>query len=169
MSERLETGHCFCGTIVAEMRGEPFWICFDHDDDCRRATGAAIVVWIGYRPLNFQFTSGEPKVFSRTPGVKRTFCSDCGTSISYQDAGTPDELYVSLGFLDRPEYFRPQAHAYWRMRLPWMEFADNLPKIDAYSREREPDLGYPTDRQKTLAPRSAVGAAAARRSERYVA
>lgn len=39
--DRVETGGCFCGAITAEMRGEPFWICFDHDDDCRRAIGGA--------------------------------------------------------------------------------------------------------------------------------
>ena len=42
MHDRLEHGVCFCGAITAELRGEPFWICFDHDDDCRRATGGAV-------------------------------------------------------------------------------------------------------------------------------
>src|SRR3954462_310846 len=39
MENRIETGSCFCGAIAAEMHGEPFWICYDHDDDCRRAIG----------------------------------------------------------------------------------------------------------------------------------
>ena len=34
---RRETGACFCGGIAAAMDGEPFWICYDRDDDCRRA------------------------------------------------------------------------------------------------------------------------------------
>ena len=29
MSERVETGACFCGAIAAEMHGEPFWIAVD--------------------------------------------------------------------------------------------------------------------------------------------
>ncbi|RWP39208.1 MAG: GFA family protein, partial [Mesorhizobium sp.] len=24
---RIETGSCFCGSISAEMHGDPFWIC----------------------------------------------------------------------------------------------------------------------------------------------
>ncbi|HIP78329.1 MAG TPA: GFA family protein [Kiloniellaceae bacterium] len=149
MFERLERGHCFCGAIAAEFRGEPFWICFDHDDDCRRATGAAVVVWVGYRPEQVRFLKGEPKKYSRTEGVVRTFCPDCGTSIAYEDIGIKKECYFSLGFFDRPEAFQPMAHAYWRMKLPWIEFADRLERIDGYSRTRDALLGYPSSRKKT--------------------
>ncbi len=128
------------------MRGEPFWICFDHDDDCRRAIGSPLAIWVGYRPDQFRLTRGTPKSFSKTSGVVRTFCPECGTSISYSDRGLADELYLTIGFFDRPERFAPQAHAYWRMRLPWLDFADRLPRVDGYSRDRDPDFGDPADR-----------------------
>lgn len=147
MNRRFETGACFCGAITARAHGEPFWVCYDHDDDCRRAIGSPLTIWIGYRPDQFELVSGTPKSFSKTRGVVRTFCPDCGTSISYADDGTKDELYLNIGFMDHPERFEPQAHAYWRMRLPWMAFADDLPRVDAYSRKRDPKLGYPKDRK----------------------
>ena len=106
MTERVETGACFCGAIAAELRGDPFWICYDHDDDCRRAVGGPLNVWVGYRPDEFRLTRGAPKSFSKTKGVVRTFCPDCGTSIAYRDEGLDNELYVSIGFLDHPERFR---------------------------------------------------------------
>ncbi|HEX6011661.1 MAG TPA: GFA family protein, partial [Geminicoccaceae bacterium] len=106
MESRLETGSCFCGAVAAEMHGEPFWICYDHDDDCRRAVGSPINLWVGYRKDQFRLTRGKPKGFSKTKGVVRTFCPECGTSISYLDEGLGDELYVTIGFLDRPEGFR---------------------------------------------------------------
>lgn len=146
MVERYETGRCFCGEITAGMHGEPFWICFDHDSDCRRATGGAVIVWIGYRPDQFKILTGEPRRFSRTKGVVRTFCESCGTTIGYVDEGIPDEHYVSIGFVDQPEKFRPMAHAYWREKLPWLNFEDSLKRIDTYSRERDAALGYPADR-----------------------
>ena len=147
MSTRIETGACFCGEIAGEARGEPFWICYDHDDDCRRAIGSPLAIWVGYRPNQFQLICGIPKSFSKTKGVVRTFCPECGTSIGYMDEGTKDELYLNVGFMDYPERFRPQAHAYWRMKLPWIKLADDLPRIDAYSRERNPEFGYPKDRK----------------------
>ena len=84
---------------------------------------------------------------SETVGVVRTFCPQCGTTIGYTDQGAKDELYLNIGFMDNPERFPPQAHAYWRLKLPWIEFSDELPHIDAYSRERNSDLGYPKDRK----------------------
>ena len=148
MGTRVESGACFCGGITAEAHGEPFWICYDHDDDCRRAIGGPLTIWIGYRPNQFRLTHGNPKSYSKTKGVVRTFCPECGTSISYMDEGTSDELYLSIGFMDNPERFRPQAHAYWQMKLPWIKFADDLPRADAYSRERDRELGYPKDRKR---------------------
>src|SRR4051794_14233198 len=58
MSTRLETGTCFCGAVAAEMRGDPFWICYDHDDGCRRAIGSPLTIWIGYHPSEFRLTRG---------------------------------------------------------------------------------------------------------------
>lgn len=146
MSGRIETGACFCGAIAAELQGEPFWVCYDHDDDCRKAIGSPLTIWAGYRPDQFRLTRGTPKFFSKTKGVVRTFCSDCGTSISYLDDGLRNELYVTIGFLDNPERFEPQAHAYWRMRLPWLDCADDLPRLEGYSRARDSAFGDPKDR-----------------------
>ena len=78
--------------------------------------------------------------------MTRTFCGTCGTSIGYADAGLPDELYLTIGFLDDPERFVPEAHAYWAERLPWVEFADGLPRRDGYSRPRDPAVGTPAER-----------------------
>jgi len=146
MGIRRETCACFCGEIVAEVEGNPFWICYDHDDDCRRAIGGPLTIWVGYRPAQFQLKRGQPKTFSKTPGVTRSFCADCGTSIGYSDAGIADELYLTIGFFDHPERFPPEAQTYWRLKLPWIEFADDLPRIDEYSRLRNPELGNPRDR-----------------------
>jgi hypothetical protein len=147
MDGQVETGSCFCGAITAELHGEPFWICYDHDDDCRRAVGSPLNVWVGYRTHQIRLTRGKPRACSKTSGIVRTFCPDCGTSIGYRDDGLGDELYLTIGFLDHPERFRPQTHAYWRMRLPWIELPDDLPRIDGYSRRRDPVLGNPADRK----------------------
>ncbi len=146
-SARIETGACFCGDIVAEMHGEPFWVCTDHDDDCRRAIGGPMMLWVGYRPDEIRFTRGEPASFSKTRGVTRTFCGRCGTSIGYADAGLAGEHYLTIGFFDHPGRFAPQAHAYWRERLPWVEFADALPRGNGYTRARDGTIGTPAVRR----------------------
>ena len=128
------------------MRGEPLWIGYDHDGDCRKAFGSPFVVWVGYRREQVRLLKGHPRSFSKTRGVVRTFCSDCGASITYRDEGLADELYVALGFLDHPDNFRPQAHAYWDEKISWIEFADALPRAQGHSRQRDPAFGNPKDR-----------------------
>ena len=71
---RTEHGHCFCGAIAATCTGDPFWICFDHDDDCRRAIGGPMTIWIGYTHDQVTFSRGQPQTFSKTRGVVRQFC-----------------------------------------------------------------------------------------------
>jgi len=144
--ERLETAACFCGAVTAEMHGEPFWIAYDHDDDCRKALGSPLTIWVGYRPDQVVLTGETPKPFSKTPGVVRTFCPECGTSVSYWDDGLDEELYLAIGFLNNPERFPPQAHAFWSMKLPFVEFGDELPRMDGYSRNRDPGAGNPNER-----------------------
>jgi hypothetical protein len=146
ITQRIETAACFCGDIRAEMKGEPFWINYDHDDDCRRAIGGPLTIWVGYRPSQFNIIKGEAKIFSKTPGVFRSFCDRCGSSIGYFDEGIAGEYYFTIGFFDHPERFKPNAHGYWKLRLPWMEFADQLPRIDEYTRNRDPKLGNPNTR-----------------------
>ncbi len=146
MTERIETAGCFCGAIRAECRGEPFWIHYDHDDDCRRAIGGPLTVWIGYRPEQFNIVQGKVKTYSKTPGVIRSFCGRCGSSIGYTDDGIPDEQYLTIGFFDHPERFKPAVHGYWKSKLPWIEFADDLPRVDEYARRRDPKLGNPNTR-----------------------
>ncbi len=143
---RIETGRCFCGAIQAEMTGEPFWVCYDHDDDCRRAIGGPLMIWVGYRPEEVRFIKGSPQSFSKTKGVVRTFCRNCGTSIGYRDLGLPDEIYICIGFMDVPARFPPAAHAYWTERLPFVQMDDGLPRVDGYTRARDPALGNPRDR-----------------------
>lgn len=147
MVVRLERGSCFCGGIVAELEGEPFWINYDHDDDCRKAIGSPLTVWIGYPQNKVTFTNGVPRTFSKTPGISRGFCPNCGSSISYVDTGLREEIWISVGFMDHPERFEPVAHGYWRMKLPWVNFADALPRFETYTRERDVTIGYPVERQ----------------------
>jgi hypothetical protein len=103
---------------------------------------------------------GLSKMAQACPGITRrqlqqmaiwhfredSFCARCGSSIGYYDEGIPDEYYITIGFFDHPERFQPHAHGYWKLRLPWIEFADKLPRFDEYTRKRDPKLGNPNRR-----------------------
>jgi hypothetical protein len=59
-----------------------------------------LVVWVGYRPEQFRVVQGNPRLFSKNRGVVRTFCSDCGTSISYFDEALPSSVAEVDAILD---------------------------------------------------------------------
>jgi hypothetical protein len=93
MSTRLETGACFCGAVVAEMHGDPFWICYDHDDDCRRAIGSPLTIWVGYRPSEFRVVRGVLRSFSKSP-----FEKEASTIKELKDPRMANDIEVSSGF-----------------------------------------------------------------------
>jgi hypothetical protein len=129
-------GSCFCGHNRFRFRGRPFWITYDHDDDCRKAIGAPLVVWIGYPVNDVEILAGVPAIYRSSPGVRRHFCDRCGTSIAYEDDGLPGEIYYTIGVFDEPGAFEPEAHAFYPERLPWLKMEDGLPNYPGHTRPR---------------------------------
>jgi hypothetical protein len=63
------------------------------------------------------------------------------------DEGIKDETYLTIGFFDNPERFKPTAHGYWREKLSWVELSDNLSRFNEYTRIRDAELGNPNTRK----------------------
>jgi hypothetical protein len=69
---------------------------------CRRATGAPFVTWFGVRAGDFQIIKGNPLLFNTNDHVTRSFCSCCGTHLSFECAKASDVIYVTSCSLDDP-------------------------------------------------------------------
>ena len=90
------TGGCQCGAVRyrADRLGRPS-IC--HCRMCQKAFGAFYGPLVHAHALTW--TRGEPKWFRSSNKVRRGFCADCGTPLTF-DYGGPIE--VSIGSLDDP-------------------------------------------------------------------
>lgn len=66
--------------------------------------------------------------FASSPGVVRSFCSTCGTSLSYRNERWPDDIHLMVGIFDHSEALPPQFHIFFDERLPWTTTSDDLPK-----------------------------------------
>ncbi len=70
---------------------------------------------------HFQFEKGTPTRYRTDTGAWRTFCPDCGTSLTYERDTRPDEIDITTGSLDRPEDFPPNRDVFPEEKLPWVE------------------------------------------------
>ena len=120
-------GGCLCGTVRYRIAGKPVLTEFCHCESCRRASGAPIMAWAGFRRSDFALVTGEPSRFLSSEGVGRSFCGQCGTTLTYDNARFPDDIYIAIGSLDAPESMPPERHIHVGERLSWLELADSLP------------------------------------------
>jgi len=120
------TGGCFCGAIRYETEGTPFHATNCHCSICRRTTGAPFVTWFSVHPGDFRIIKGEPMRFSSTEQGVRSFCSRCGTQLTFQHAELGDEIDVTTCSLDHPEFVPPRDNTRTSSRLVWIA-PDGLP------------------------------------------
>jgi hypothetical protein len=115
-------GGCFCGATRFAVSGEPGVVAHCHCLHCRRISGAAFVTWATFPLAAFAWQRGTPAAFASRPGVQRTFCTSCGTPLTFEG-------------LDEPESVRPQSHVFASRLLSWAETGDRLPRFALSRRE----------------------------------
>lgn len=122
------SGRCFCGAVHWHSDGPVLWAGHCHCDSCRRATSAPFTSFFGV-PRNSLTWRGTLARHPTSEGrVTRQFCPACGTQMTYQYEGWPDETHLYAATLNDPAAFEPQAHYHFAERLPWVQISDDLVK-----------------------------------------
>ena len=137
----MTTGHCLCRAIVFAYDAAPRWTLNCHCETCRRATSSAMTTWICVPREAFRFTRGVPTYYASSPGVRRGFCAECGSPLTYENEQVPDEVHLLAGALDEPNEAQPTAHVFSEEQLAWFETADQLPRY-AKTRRQGPALRH---------------------------
>jgi len=121
-------GQCLCGTIQFQITKTPKWICHCHCQSCRRNTGSVVATFVGVNDQDIEFTTDKRSFYESSPGVRRGFCSNCGTPVTFEADRYPNEVHIYISTLNEPEYFKPQAHVHYAERISWFDVKDDLPR-----------------------------------------
>ena len=120
------TGGCLCGAVRYEATGQPFHETNCHCSMCRRAAGAPFVTWFSVPRSELRFVAGAPTRFRSSEKGTRSFCSRCGTQLTFEHADFADEIDVTTCSLDDPEALPPKDHTRASSRLSWVRLGDGL-------------------------------------------
>ncbi len=119
------TGGCQCGAIRFRIDGPLGRASICHCRMCQKATGGFFGPYVSVMAKDFSWTRGKPKRFASSNRVRRGFCGDCGTTLTFEYSEAVTEL--AIGAFDDPAVIRPVIQMAVEARLPWFEDLVRLP------------------------------------------
>ena len=136
MSAQTLEGGCFCGAVRYRITAAPLTTSICHCRSCRRAAGAQSVAWLVVARSAFSL-SDSARTFRSSPGVERTFCPTCGTSLTYSHDSSRATIDVTTASLDEPERAAPAREIWLEDRLGWEPLDSTLPHFAQSARRTE--------------------------------
>jgi len=119
------SGGCQCGAIrfKVESLGRAS-IC--HCRMCQKATGNFVGPFVTVRNEHLAWTRGALKHFQSSNKVRRGFCANCGTPLTYEI--DPDTTELSIGAFDDPACAPPVYQLQVRTKVPYFDGLPSLPE-----------------------------------------
>jgi len=112
-------GGCLCGSVRYQATGDALARTLCHCRSCRLASGAPSLAWAVFPRDAFRFVSGTPREFASSPGVTRSFCGTCGTSLAWQHAARPESIDITTATLDAPDALAPTKEIWVEHKIEW--------------------------------------------------
>ena len=79
---------CRCGAVRLWARGRPdAGVTYYHCRDYRKSSGAPVSLFAEYRMEQVETAQGMPTVYGSSLGIRRSFCGDGRTPLSYEARG----------------------------------------------------------------------------------
>ena len=135
MSESLEGG-CQCGAVRYRATGTPEHVALCHCADCRKSSGAPMVLWAAFAEKAVTVLTGNVSDYHSSPSVTRSFCPVCGTGLFFTNPeALPGLIDIQAATFDDPEALPPQVQIQTAERPHWMTTLDALPSFERFPGE----------------------------------
>jgi hypothetical protein len=127
MTATTTTGSCLCGDLRFQAQLPSKWVAHCHCSMCRRAHGAPLVTWVGFKSEAVRFDDPQSRLhwYESSPGAGRGFCSRCGTTLFFRSERWPGELHIVRSNFDGPLDREPQVHVSYDDHVPWLQVGDD--------------------------------------------
>ncbi|KAA0971018.1 GFA family protein [Aureimonas fodinaquatilis] len=119
------TGGCQCGAVRFRIEGALGKASICHCRMCQKAFGNFFAPLVSVEPANVQWTKAEPARFQSSNHVKRGFCPQCGTPLTYEPA---NEIALAIAAFDDPSAIAPEIQYGMEGRLPYTDSLAQLPQ-----------------------------------------
>jgi len=119
-------GGCLCGAVRYRHDGALRPIVACHCRQCRRTSGHYVAATQGYRERLSLLTDDGLRWYVSSPGIRRGFCSRCGSSLFWEREGS-GRVSIMAGTLDTPTGLRMVQHIHTRYAGDYYEIDPVLP------------------------------------------
>jgi hypothetical protein len=123
----VHRGHCFCGTVEVEARGEPEAMGYCHCESCRHWSAGPVNAFTLWKPEAVAVVRGADRLggYWKTAQSHRRWCADCGGHVltEHPELGLVDVYAAILPTVE----FQPGVHVHYQesvLRIP-----DGQPKL----------------------------------------
>ena len=118
------SGGCQCGAVRFSISGALGRASICHCRMCQKAFGAFYAPLVAVGDAELTWTRGALKHFQSSNLVKRGFCADCGTPLTYE--APVGGVALAIGAFDHPELIKPTIQYGTEARIDWLSDLDGL-------------------------------------------
>ncbi len=124
-------GSCLCQKVCYEINGPIIALNLCHCTMCQKSHGSAFGPYLRVKKSDFNFSAGIENVkhYSNSSGIRRTFCSECGSSLQWIRESSV-ALGVAAGTLDTDIDMEPTAQYWCEDSKGWHQLRDDVPRFN---------------------------------------
>lgn len=131
------SGGCQCGAVRFHVKGALGQASVCHCRMCQKAFGAFYAPLVSVRGAKLTWARGEPKRFQSSNHVRRGFCENCGSPLTYE---APDGTALAIGAFDDPSGIAPHVQWGTEAKLPYVDDVPNQPCCDTMNDPQAADF-----------------------------
>ena len=117
-------GGCLCGKIRYITSTKPFAAEYCHCRMCQKQAGAPVASWMDFKLEQVKWLTEKPVEYSSSEFVKRGFCPDCGSSLTFSDKRHSGYFTLTITSLDFPDLVEPTYHIFTESQVKWLKIDD---------------------------------------------